>query len=357
MIFSAQNKDISALLVTGKRFVEKSKSIGVKVDKKTNIATLRLLDDTGAYFAGEFSAKIEKSGYFSISLEIFESLIKGKTLELEWSVIEHKLHIKSLNTRMSGKDVPLLTDEVVLAEKAKQGISFGKYQSKALLMLSECAIPSFFQKILPEYVVAKNGKLIVACADIMTSAVALLSTEKLNIPEFSIPAQYAKLMREVIGDTCTISLKKEKIVIDTDLLHIELPMLQVDTIATVDKILALDKDKDKASFAVESHTLRGELDNLLVVYEDKSPLRIRLKNNMIMDYKTNHGNFNSSIKIEDLKGTADFYVDVEMFRSILARMNGKVLVNVKANVVVMQYSPIKNLNIRHVIATVNPGEG
>src|SRR5271154_78114 len=115
MKFSSKNLDLAATFAKGQKFVEKAKSVGIIVDKK-NGATIRLMDDSGAYFHSSFPAKVEKSGFLSIGLDIFQALIKAKTLEIEYTVENHKLHVKALNSRMSGKDVPLLTDEVNLAE-------------------------------------------------------------------------------------------------------------------------------------------------------------------------------------------------------------------------------------------------
>jgi len=356
MIFSAKNSDVAAILATGLKFVEKSKTVGVTVDKK-NGATLRLMGDDGSYFHSMFPAKVTKGGHFSIGLDIFQALTKSKSLEIEYSVVDHKLHVKSLNTKLSGKDVPLLTDEVNLAEKSTSNVSFGKYQTKALLMMSECALPSFFQKILPQYIVASKGVLTVACADIMFSAIATFPTDKLTLAETCIPAQYARLMRDVVGDDCSITLKKDKIVVDTDILHIELPMIQMDTIATIDKILGLDASKPIASFSVETQVLKSELDNILVVYEDKSPISLKLKNNLILNYRTNRGTFNSTVKIENLKNAAEVHLDVEMFRTILGRCGGKIDVEVKKSVMCLTTTPIKGMSIKYIIALVNPGEG
>ena len=355
MKFSAKNSDLAAFLAKGLKFTEKCKSVGIIVDKKSNNAVLRLLDESGAYYHARFPAKIESSGSFSISLDVLQSLTKAKSLEIEY-VADNKLHVRSLNSRMTGKDVPLLTDPVILAEPVKGGVGFGKTQSKALLMMSESAISSFFQKVLPQYILAEKGTLTVATADVMTSAIATTPAEKLNISEFSIPAQYAKLMREVVGDDCTIVIRKDKLIVTTDLLHIQLPMLQVDTIAKVGQIISLDNSKTTCSFSVESHTLRGDLDNIVVVYEEKAPLKLRVKNTLTMEYRTNHGNFTTSLKIEDLKGTAELHVDIEMFQSLIARMNGKISVQVKESCIVLKCSPMKNMTIKYVIAQVHPGE-
>lgn len=355
MKFSAKSSDLAAVLASGLKMVDKTKSVGILADKK-NGTTLRLMDDTGCYFHSSFPSKVEKGGHFSIGLDILQALTKAKNLEMEYAVADSKLSIKSLNSRMSGKDVPLLTDDVVLAEQSKAGVSFGKYQSKALLMMSECAIPSFFQKVLPQYIVANKGVLTVACADIMFSAIATYPVEKLVLTETCIPAQYAKLMREVVGDSCNISLKKDKLVIDTDIVHTELPMIQMDAIATIDKILALDSGKSVSSFMVETQLLRSELDNILVVYEDKSPIQIKLKNNLSLLYRTNRGTFNSTVKVESLQGASEFFLDVEMFRTILGKCSGKIKVELKKSVLVLTTCPIKNLYIKYVIALVNPGE-
>ena len=46
MIFSAKNADVAAILATGLKFVEKTKTVGITVDKKTG-AVLRLMGDDG----------------------------------------------------------------------------------------------------------------------------------------------------------------------------------------------------------------------------------------------------------------------------------------------------------------------
>ncbi|MDE1905098.1 MAG: hypothetical protein KGH75_01425 [Rhodospirillales bacterium] len=352
MKFSAKSSDVSATLAKATRFVEKAKSIGIIATKKT--VTLRLLDDSGAYFHSIIPAKISQPGTLSIGLDIFQSLIKSKTLELEYSVENNKLYVKALNSRMSGKDVPLLGEDVVLAEKSEKGISFGKYQSKILLMMSECAIPSFFQKILPQFIEATNTTTTVACADIMLSAIATLNTEKFTLPITSIPSQYARLMKDVIGEDCNISLKKDKLAIDTDLVHIELPMIQMDTIAPMKKILELDLNKATASFEIESNTLRNEIESILVVYEDKSPIQLKLKNSLMMNYKTNRGIFNSTVKVENVKNTCEVFLDVEMLRTIVSKCTGKIVIEIKKNVACFTTTPIKGMTIKYIVALVVP---
>jgi hypothetical protein len=353
MKFSAKSANILAVLNPGLKLIEKTKTINIIADKKE--VYLHMLGEGSSYFHATFPAKISKAGQFSISFDLFSSLLKAKTAELEYVVINNALSVTSLNSKFKGKDIALLSEEIKLADKSKKNaLVLGKYQSKALILMNLCAIPSFFQKILPQNIMTQKGEIVITCADMLYAAIATFPAEKISIPSISIPSQHALLMKDVIGDNFALSMTNSKIIVDTDVLHAELPLLQVDAVASVSDIRSLEDSKKICSFTVETSVFKSELDQLLVIYEDKSPVKLSIKKNMALSYKTNHGQFNHSLPIENIKGQAEWYLDVEMLKTILSRCNGKIQVEVRQKVVTFVVVPIKNAQVRFIMSQVTP---